>query len=391
MLTAESQGKTFSEFFAGIGLVRDGLSESGWSCVYANDIDPKKKELYDGRFSDNGHFHLGDVWNSGEVLERLTESSFLATASFPCIDLSLAGHWKGFKGDHSSTFFGFAQVLSLLGKQRPKIVMLENVTGFITSQEGRDFESAVQTLANLGYWIDAFVLDAKYFVPQSRPRVFVVGLHDSVTSPLVARKTATDWFASRWAMYVEKGGNSMRPPKLLDLMERIELTTGWGAMELAPPKISRADVSELIDLDDGQEWWEQTAVQKHLDMMSDRHRKAVNEMLSSRGTFTGTIYRRKREGKTRAEIRFDGLAGCLRTPKGGSAKQIVIAIHDGKVRIRWMSPREYARLQGADDFPLVSNTIQNLYGFGDAVCVPVIRWIDQHVLTPLFETHVSVD
>jgi DNA (cytosine-5)-methyltransferase 1 len=86
----------------------------------------------------------------------------------------------------------------------------------------------------------------------------------------------------------------------------------------------------------------------------------------------------------RAEVRFDGLAGCLRTPRGGSAKQIVIAVKAGKLRMRWMSPREYARLQGVPDFPLVGTRIQQLWGFADAVCVPAIRWIDQHVISPLY-------
>ena len=54
--------------------------------------------------------------------------------------------------------------------------------------------------------------------------------------------------------------------------------------------------------------------------------------------------------------------------------------------MRWMSPREYARLQGTPDFPLVGNTNQQLWGFADAVCVPVVSWIDQHVLTPLIQT-----
>jgi hypothetical protein len=99
--------------------------------------------------------------------------------------------------------------------------------------------------------------------------------------------------------------------------------------------------------------------------------------------FVGTIFSRKRDGRMRAEVRFDGVAGCLRTPKGGSAKQIVITTRGGVLRMRWMSPREYARLQGADDFPLVGTTNQQLFGFGDAVCVPVIKWIDDRVLTPI--------
>jgi len=385
-----TEGKTFCEFFAGIGLVREGLSSSGWSCVYANDVDPKKKELYDKRFGSGDHFHLGDVWELEEVIKKIPLSPFLATASFPCIDLSLAGHWRGFDGKHSSTFFGFAKALDTLAQRKPRLVMLENVTGFITSQGGKDFESAVQTLAKLGYWIDAFVLDAKSFVPQSRPRVFVIGLHESLDPPMAFRKSRLDWVADEWWETVDRAHKSIRPPKLVERMRSIELPTGWAAFDVPSPNGLRLDIAELIDLGEEQEWWGQAAVVKHHDMMNVRHRRMVDDMLSAGKTFVGTIFRRKRTGKTRAEVRFDGMAGCLRTPKGGSAKQIIVALDKGKMRMRWMSAREYARLQGADDFPLVANTIQNLYGFGDAVCVPVIRWIDEHVLTPIYESELAL-
>jgi DNA (cytosine-5)-methyltransferase 1 len=268
--------------------------------------------------------------------------------------------------------------------------MLENVTGFITSQGGKDFETAVQTLAKLGYWIDAFVLDARYFVPQSRPRIFVIGLQESVAPPFAVRKSRMDWLVDGWSETVERAKKSIRPPKLMDLMRSIDLPTGWAAFDLPCPSTGRAGIADLIDTGDEQDWWDRHAVAKHHEMMNDRHRKMIDDMLSDRKKFVGTIFRRKRSGKTQAEVRFDGLAGCLRTPKGGSAKQIVIVLEEGQMRMRWMSPREYARLQGAADFPLVSNTIQNLYGFGDAVCVPVIQWIDKHVLTPVFEYEVAL-
>ena len=136
--------KTFCEFFAGIGLVREGLASSGWSCAFANDLDPKKQQLYEGRFGAEGHFHLGDVWDTDTVLGRITGRPFLATASFPCVDLSLAGHGRGFEGSHSSTFFGFVRVLESLAERRPKLVLLENVSGFVTSAGGRDFETAAR-------------------------------------------------------------------------------------------------------------------------------------------------------------------------------------------------------------------------------------------------------
>src|SRR5271165_3154608 len=99
--TASDEGKTFCEFFAGIGLVREGLELSGWECVYANDISGRKQEAYEARFGKSDHFHLGDVWNTDEVLRRIPARPALATASFPCIDMSLAGHYRGLDGDHS--------------------------------------------------------------------------------------------------------------------------------------------------------------------------------------------------------------------------------------------------------------------------------------------------
>jgi DNA (cytosine-5)-methyltransferase 1 len=99
-------------------------------------------------------------------------------------------------------------------------------------------------------------------------------------------------------------------------------------------------------------------------------------------------FRRTRREKPRTEVRFD-IAGCLRTPKGGSAKQIVIAILDGKLKMRWMSAVEYARLQGAGDFKITVPPQQAMYGFGDGVCVPAIRWIDRHILTPVFNAAVG--
>lgn len=375
--------KNHCEFFAGIGLVRAGLEPGGWKCVYANDIEPKKAELYLNNFAD-GTFHLEDVWNTDRVVSRIPGVPFLATASFPCIDLSLAGHWTGLDGKHSSTFFAFIKVLQALGKRAPRMVLLENVTGLLTSQNGRDFRAVAVALAEQGYWLDAVVLDAKHFLPQSRPRVFIVGVKDHPPAGVAVAQRQDAWFADAWTDAMALAGKKLRPPKLVEAMRDAVLPTGWMAYPLKEPRCSQPALSRLIDSDDSQDWWDEEAVRKHHDMMSDRHRATVDGLIAASRTAVGTIYRRKRYGKTRAEVRFDGTAGCLRTPKGGSARQIVIVIDKGRLRMRWMSPREYARLQGADSFRLVKNTNQNLYGFGDGVCVPVIEWIDRHVLTPNF-------
>lgn len=377
--------KSFHEFFAGIGLVREGLERSGWRCTYANDIDPKKREMYEARFGASREFHLGDVWDAASVLERLSEPAMLATASFPCVDLSLAGAGKGFGGERSSTFFGFVKVLEELGERRPAFVLLENVAGFLTSRGGADFESAVRALAELGYWIDAFTLDARWFVPQSRPRVFVLGIAEGMESPLLVRRETSAWFDDPWLKAIEASGE-LRSARLKRLMNDIELATGWVTLALAQPEESRASLEAMIDTDDDQAWWDEAEVRKHYLMMSPGHRAEIDRLRENERASVGTIYRRIRQGEYRAETRFDGLAGCLRTPRGGSGRQIVAVAGGGSLKMRWMSPREYARLQGAAGFPLPENERQALMGFGDAVCASAIQWIDERVLTPLVES-----
>ncbi len=379
------RSKSFLEFFAGIGLVHEGLRAAGWACVYANDIEEKKRQMYEGHFGSSPYYHVGDVWNTGSVLDRIPgDSAFLATASFPCVDLSLAGHWKGFRGDHSSTYFGFLEVLRQLRDRLPQVVMLENVHGFLTSHDGDDFERAVQELAGLGYWIDAIALDARWFVPQSRPRIFVFGFHESLQSPLLIRRTNGAALFDAWQSAADQSA-ALRPAALQKLSARIKLPTGWATTAFSAPAARRVTLDGVLDTDDAQAWWTAEDTLKHYVMMEEPSRERVDKLVAQRATTVGTAFRRTRRGKTRTEVRFD-IAGCLRTPKGGSAKQIVVAIQRGKLRMRWMSAVEYARLQGAPEFRITVPETQAMFGFGDAVCVPAIRWISETILTPLYES-----
>src|SRR5947209_19472945 len=101
--------KTFAEFFAGIGLMRIGLERAGWQIKFANDIDVDKWEMYRDNFGDTGEFVSGDVHDleAGDV-----PTVGLATASFPCNDLSLAGARQGLAGAQSSAFWGFMEVMT---------------------------------------------------------------------------------------------------------------------------------------------------------------------------------------------------------------------------------------------------------------------------------------
>src|SRR5438552_11267347 len=189
---------TFAEFFAGIGLMRFGLERQGWKIAFANDICEDKYEMYAAHFEDaDDHFVVEDIHklDANEV-----PTVALATVSFPCNDLSLAGARAGLKGKQSSAFYEFVRILQEMEDRRPRFVLLENVTGFLTSRSGADFRAALLELNHLGYAVDPFIIDALHFVPQSRSRLFVVAELQSKRegSPSIEekRRKNTEFFES---------------------------------------------------------------------------------------------------------------------------------------------------------------------------------------------------
>jgi DNA (cytosine-5)-methyltransferase 1 len=367
--------KTFLEFFAGVGLVHLGLRRSGWECVYANDISEKKKEMYFDEFPGAPYFHREDIWNTESVLKHISIRASLATASFPCIDLSLAGQMKGLEGKHSGTLFGFLRVMHRL-KERglmPPTLMVENVVGLVSGKNGEEFKRTCRAVAELGYYLDAMIIDAKHFTPQSRPRLFIIGITHEAILPHVQSGDA-------WAVEMERRNGAVGK-KLYDVMKATQLDTGWIAFPLPPLPPVRTDIAKFIDTDSEQAWWSEEEVTKHLDRTSKSHRQQIEQQQLSGQTWIGTAFRRIREGTTRVEVRFDGIAGCLRTANGGSARQILVMVQGDSIKMRWMTPREYARLQGAPDFNIRRGINQSLTGFGDGVCVPVIEWIDKQVIS----------
>jgi len=363
--------KTFAEFFAGIGLMRMGLERQGWTLAFANDIDPLKLEMYHGQFQDtNGHFNLGDIHAlPADQIPTVT----LATASFPCNDLSLAGARAGLGGKQSSAFWGFVRILTEMAERRPPLVLIENVTGFLTSHGGSDFKEALKALNSLGYVVDSFILDAVRFVPQSRQRLFVVGILETQLS-FSEPKGEYGFFE-----------NEIRPRSLAHfILDNPDVR--WSLRQLpSPPSSNGTSLKSILeDLpESATEWWSQERVDYLLNQMSPRHRDKAEEMMAGNEWSYGTIFRRVRNEKSMAELRTDGIAGCLRTPRGGSGRQILLKAGKGKCYARLVTPREAARLMGADDYQLSVPLNQALFGFGDAVCVPVIAWIAEHYLNPV--------
>lgn len=362
----------FAEFFAGIGLMRMGLERAGWEILFANDIDSKKQSQYQAHFQDEeNHFYLGDIHH---LTATDVPTVSLATASFPCTDLSLAGRREGLSGQQSSAFWGFIQILNDMGSRRPPLVLLENVVGFLTSHQGADFKEAMLALNELGYAVDAFIIDAARFVPQSRVRLFVVGKQIPGVSHAAEPKQLSIY------------ESLIRPRKLANfIFDHPEIN--WDIRDLPSLPTSATVLVDIVDdtPEDSEEWWDAKRVDYLMNQTFERHRSIIHQ-LQSRPKFSYlTAFRRVRNGKSMAEIRSDGIAGCLRTPKGGSARQILLRVGKGEVKIRFVSPTECARLMGADGYRISGTFNDALFGFGDAVCVPVVTWIAENYLNPLLQ------
>ncbi len=367
--------KTFAEFFAGIGLMRIGLENAGWRIALANDIDDDKWQMYRDHFGETGEFIVGDI-HKLEPAQIPTVA--LATASFPCNDLSLAGARHGLAGEQSSAFWGFVDILKKMKRERrlPPLVLLENVTGFLTSRAGRDFEDALLALNDLGYATDVFIVDAARFVPQSRQRLFVVGL----------KTRETPRFNDSPRFYESE----VRPPALASFI-LMHPDINWCIRALPPlPKntLRLADILEDLPPNHAM-WWNRKRAEYMLRQMSPKHAAQAEAMINSNTTQYGTVFRRVRNGKSMAELRTDGIAGCLRTPRGGSGRQILFAAGKGHFAVRLLTPRECARLMGADSFIINVPVNQALFGFGDAVCVPVIDWVARNYLNPVYTEHYA--
>ncbi len=345
--------------------MRLGLEQSGFEVVWSNDIDAAKHAMYVNNFgAGEGHeFALSDV---GHVDGASMPAVDVAWASFPCTDLSLAGSRRGLAGSESGAFFHFARIVSELTK-RPSVVALENVVGLATSRGGDDLRVAVSELNALGYSVDVITLDARRFVPQSRPRIFLVGSLEPVASG-----TPNDVLRPEWMQFV---------------FDDADLRTHQAPLPSPPPPLSEGFSAAADRLAPGDPaWWDDERTTRFLDSLSDRQRARLERLRSGARISYRTMYRRTREGSAVWEIRADDLAGCLRTARGGSSKQAVVRAGRGAVRARWMTAHEYATLMGAPSYLLTGiRPLQAMFGFGDAVCVPVVQWIGEHYLMPLLD------
>lgn len=375
---------SYLEFFAGGGMVRAGLG-GRWKCQFANDFDPLKVQVY------------ADNWGEAEILEDdihkieaddLGRRVDLAWASFPCQDLSTAGNGLGIgqasgaSRTRSGTFWAFIDLMKRLKvKDRlPRIIVLENVVGLLTINGGEEFKAVIAALGKLGMRAGALVVDARHFVPQSRQRVFIVAVSRTakVADELVRDEPHPMWHPDPLVNAVEK--LSPRCRKL------------WMWLNLgAAPDLKKTLNKIVTDRPAGVDWHEPAETRRLIGMMSGVHKRKLSEAKKSGKRIVGTLSLRMRpsNGKTvqRTEVCFRGLAGCLRTPKGGGSRPRIIVVNGSDVRTRLLAPAEAAALMGLK----ASYELPEVYEYafrviGDGVAVPVVSFLRAKLLNPLLRS-----
>ena len=374
-----SSDKTVADFFAGIGLVTLGLQAAGWDTTYALDYDNLKELQYATNFGID-HFHTKDIAEEkGDNVPNVK----LAHASFPCTDLSLAGSRKGIYQGESQAFWQFARILKEMKKKygdaNPNFVLLENVEGLLTSNDGMDLREVLDELNNLGYRVDLLRINAAQFVPQSRVRIFIVGVHNS----LVESHDSNDLMQE----YTLRSTNA-RPEKIIRYINK-HADIDWYFHKLPNLPVSAAVLSDIID--ESAEWWPQERTDFLYNQLHERQKEVLEAQKQGNNYryYAGFRRMRVRDGKKQStvELRNDDIAGCLRTPKGGSARQIVVRAGKGRIDARLFNGAEAGRLMGAKNFIIHPSLSLNqaLFGFGDAVCVPALQWLGDEYFNTLMK------
>lgn len=375
---------TFYEFFAGAGMARAGLG-SEWRCTFANEFDLKKSVTYQQNWMTPGTLKVADVRTlKPQDVPGVVD---LAWASFPCQDLSLAGAGAGLKGDRSGTFWPFWQLMEgvIQDGRAPALIVLENVCGTLTSHDGKDFAAICATFVKAGYFFGAVVVDAVQFVPHSRPRLFFIGLRDELA--LTVPNITSDRPSLTWHTKGLLTAHGKLAP---------DVRSKWLWWNPPAPPARKATFANLLEEPPvGVEWNSAGATAKLLAMMSDKNLEKVKAAQQAGRRMVGAIYKRTRKDEAgrkvqRAEVRFDDVAGCLRTPSGGSSRQLILIVDGEDIRSRLISPRETARLMGLPDTYLLPTNYNEAYHLtGDGVAVPVVRHLAAHIFEPLLAARAA--
>ncbi len=283
----------------------------------------------------------------------------LSWASFPCQDLSLAGLTGGIHAQRSGLVWQWLRIMDEM-QACPPMLVAENVIGLLSMNDGEHYRILHRALRERGYLVGAVVLDAARWVPQSRKRIFIIAVEEGMDVP---------------ADLMDGGPGWAHPESLVNAVRNLKDFIWWKLPEPAKRKVDLADIIEWdVPVDEAK------IAQSRLNLISKAHKAKLDKGLVS----VAPGYKRTRNGRQVLELRFDGIAGCLRTAQGGSSRQFIVLKKESRYATRLLTVRETARLMGAPDGYKIPGSYNDGYtAMGDAVALPVSQYLAKHLLSLL--------
>ena len=312
--SAPKQAKfTFIDLFAGMGGFRLAMQQHGGRCVFSSEWNTYAQK---NSFANFGEVPFGDITDK-QIKAYIPDNFDVLCAGFPCQPFSIAGISKknslgrahGFLDETQGTLF--FDVADIIRTKRPKAFYLENVKNLQSHDKGKTFRVISNTLRELGYTIHYQVMDGKYFVPQHRERIMIVGFRNDLYD----------------------GKEDFSFPEVKD-------------PELKIRSILEPNIDKKYTLSDKLWLYLQNYAKKH--------------QANGNGFGYGLV-------------NLDGIARTLSARYYKDGSEILIPQGDG-VNPRRLSPRECARLMGYDDKYIISavSDVQAYHQCGNSVVVPLI-------------------
>lgn len=338
----------FIDLFAGIGGLRKAFESIGGKCVFTSEWDVACRKTYQANYNCDHPVH-GDIRDID--LENMPDYDMLV-AGFPCQPFSIAGVSKknslgkphGFHCDTQGTlFFDVAQMLE---RHRPKAFLLENVKNLISHDKGKTFKVIMRTLEEeLGYHVDYRVIDAKFFVPQHRERIFIVGFREDV---------------------------------------------GFSFDEMKLPEIG-PKLGTILHPEDGTEPFEFPFTEGDNGIVADKY--TLSDRLWQYLQSYAEKHRAKGNGFGYGLFGSEDVARTLSARYYKDGSEILIR-QEGK-NPRRLTPRECARLMGFDkpgqsQFVIPVSDTQAYKQFGNSVVVPVVEAVAKYML-PYLHASLSIE
>ncbi len=323
---------TFIDLFCGVGGIRIAMENNGFECVFSSDINTECQKTYCENFKE---LPQGDIT---KISENSIPKHDILCAGFPCQPFSSAGKQKGFEDTRGTLFFDICRIIKA---KQPKIVLLENVKNLVYHNGGNTLKVIVNSLENLGYFVEKQVLNASNFgIPQSRERIIIVA----------SKQNPFDFNALK----------TQKKPQLKDFLDK------QGEFDYLPkdsytllsPEMRKRQVSGLIFAGYRNKKIRTTGVRPGTEHLSRVHRQC-NRIHSVLGTFP-TLNSQEVSGR------------------------FFILTEENKVRRLTLS--ECWRIMGfPENYKKISPQSEQYKQLGNSVCIPMIQEVARAIKEQFFK------